>query len=187
MLSPIKVALFAFIFFATVAFAIPAPTLDVRSQNPSALISRNNLALERALLPLANLAPPNATSDCVGPIIQETVEILAELINSLRLSSLSGCGCTGGEIVELLAITLKIILDPLRIVYVSYPNLIFLLGSLVTLVVELVQVTLALVGGLVGELVFFLIGNGCAGIILELKLGAIVHVLGLGGLLGHLL
>lgn len=54
------------------------------------------------------------------------------------------------------------------------------------LVVELLKVVLALVGGLVGELLILLISNGCAGIILDLKLGPLINCLGLGGLLGHL-
>jgi hypothetical protein len=45
-------------------------------------------------------------------------------------------------------------------------------------------VVLALVGGLVGELLVLLIGNGCASILLTLKLGALINLLGLGGLLG---
>lgn len=43
---------------------------------------------------------------------------------------------------------------------------------------------LALVGGLVGELLILLIGNGCAGILLKLKLSVLLNLLGLGGLLG---
>ena len=43
----------------------------------------------------------------------------------------------------------------------------------------------ALVGGLVGELIVLLIGNGCAGLILDLHLGDLINALGLGGLLGH--
>lgn len=54
-------------------------------------------------------------------------------------------------------------------------------------VVELLDVVLALVGGLVGELLILLIGNGCAGVILELKLLDLINCLGLGGLLGHIL
>jgi hypothetical protein len=51
-------------------------------------------------------------------------------------------------------------------------------------VVGLLDVVLALVGGLVGELLILLIGNGCAGILLKLKLGVLINLLGLGGLLG---
>jgi hypothetical protein len=54
------------------------------------------------------------------------------------------------------------------------------------LVVELLNVVLALVGGLVGELLILLIGNGCAGILVDLNLLVIIKLVGLGGLLGHL-
>jgi hypothetical protein len=54
------------------------------------------------------------------------------------------------------------------------------------LVVELLNVVLVLVGGLVGELLILLIGNGCAGILVDLDLIAIIKLVGLGGLLGHL-
>jgi len=53
-------------------------------------------------------------------------------------------------------------------------------------VVELLDVVLVLVGGLAGELLILLIDNGCAGILLRLKLGVLVNLLGLGGLLGQL-
>lgn len=52
-----------------------------------------------------------------------------------------------------------------------------------TLVVKLLDVVLALVGGLVAELLILLIGNGCALVILELKLTDLINCLGLGGLL----
>lgn len=56
-------------------------------------------------------------------------------------------------------------------------------------VVGLLDVVLALVGGLVGELLILLIDNGCAGILLKLKFsvfGALINLVGLGGLLGSL-
>ena len=60
-----------------------------------------------------------------------------------------------------------------------------------SVIVELVQVVLGLVGVLVADLLVLLIGNGCAGIILGLKLGPLIDCLGLGkllqGLLGSLL
>ena len=43
-----------------------------------------------------------------------------------------------------------------------------------------------LVGGLVGELLVLLIGNGCAGTILGLNLSALIDCLGLSSLLGSL-
>ncbi len=52
---------------------------------------------------------------------------------------------------------------------------------------ELVQVVLGLVGVLVAELLVLLIGNGCAGIILGLKLSPLIDCPGLGSLLSSLL
>lgn len=46
---------------------------------------------------------------------------------------------------------------------------------------------LGLVGELVAELLVLLIGNGCAGIILGLKLDPLINCLGLGSLLQGLL
>jgi hypothetical protein len=56
-----------------------------------------------------------------------------------------------------------------------------------SVIVELVQVVLVLVGPLVAELLVLLIGNGSAGVILGLKLGPLINCLGLGNLLQGLL
>ncbi|KAF8483878.1 hypothetical protein DFH94DRAFT_819960 [Russula ochroleuca] len=184
----VKVALFAFISFAALALAIPSPVgqLQPGSQDPRALILSCNDQLAVAVLPLHYLTHANATSECVGAVIEEVVDILEMLVGALSGLSLSGCGCTVHDIIASIAITLKIIFEALGIVFGLYSGLDSLLGPLVALVVELLKVVLALVGGLVGELLILLISNGCAGIILDLKLGPLINCLGLGGLLGHL-
>ncbi|KAI0002112.1 hypothetical protein BJV74DRAFT_817006 [Russula compacta] len=185
MFSPLKIALFSLISLATLALAVP--TQQDRSQDLKALISSTNLALQSAVQPLNYLTSANETSDCIGPVIYEVVVIVTELVSDLQGSSLSGCGCTTHDIVELIAITLNIIFEPLGIVYGSYSGLGALLGNLVSVIVELLDVVLALVGGLVWELLALLIGNGCARVILNLQLGPLINALGLGGLLGNLL
>ncbi|KAI0251240.1 hypothetical protein BJV78DRAFT_1154628 [Lactifluus subvellereus] len=185
MLSPLKLALIAIISFTTLAVA--TPTLEARSQDPKALISDANWRLERAVLPFYFVTPANATSDCFVPIIEEVVEIVGGLLSALEVSSLSGCDCTSQDILVLTATTLEIILGSLGVAYGSDAGLTHLLGGLVALIVQLVDVVLALVGGLVGELVLLLIGNGCAGTILGLNLGGLINSLGLGSLLGHIL
>jgi hypothetical protein len=52
--------------------------------------------------------------------------------------------------------------------------------------VTLLDVVLAIVGGLAWELIALLIGNGCAGLILGLRLDGLISALGLGGLGGLL-
>ena len=54
-------------------------------------------------------------------------------------------------------------------------------------IVELIQVVLGLVGPLVANLLALLIGNGCAGIIVQLGLTDLINCLGLGQTLGSLL
>ncbi|KAI0289375.1 hypothetical protein BC826DRAFT_971017 [Russula brevipes] len=185
MLSPVKIALFAFISFATLALAVPSPAGHVN--DPKALIISANVALEKILFPLTHLTAANATSDCIVPVINEVVETVDELIIALQNSSLSGCGCTGHDIIKLVAITLEIIFKALSIVHGSYSDLGVLLGDLISRILVLLDVVVALVGGLVGELLFLLLGKNCVGILLDLKLGALLDFLGLGGLLGHLL
>ncbi|KAH9956258.1 hypothetical protein BC827DRAFT_804272 [Russula dissimulans] len=199
----LKIAFFAFLSFATLALAIPTSDARGQYQDPKAAISSANVALQSAVLPLCLCCLPstfratyahhpciayvthaNVTSDCLESVIDDITVIVFGLIGELRLSSLSACGCSANEIVGLIAVTLEIILNSLYNVYILYPGLVSLLGQLIVLVVELLEVVLTLVGGLVGELVFLLIGNGCAGVILKLNLSAIIHVLGLGGLLG---
>ncbi|KAH9067538.1 hypothetical protein EDB87DRAFT_3591 [Lactarius vividus] len=185
MFSPIKVALFAFISFATLAVAIPAP--EPRHADAKALITGTNVLLRKALLPIAHVNSANATSEYVSPAIDQVVEIVTELVDALRGSSLSGCGCTSQDILELVSATLQIILGTLGPACGSNPDLLPLLDGLVSVVVELVQVVLGLVDGLVNELLVLLINNGCAGIILGLRLGPLINSLGLGSLLQGLL
>jgi len=181
MFSPLKVVLFAFISFAALALAIPSPASP--SKDPRDVILGYNNALNIAVDPLRYVTTVNATSDSITPVLDEVCGILAELINDLSLSSLSFCDCTVHDIIALIAITLEIIFEALGICYNSFSGLGPLLGNLVTLIVKLLDVVLALVGGLVTELLVLLIGNGCALVILDLKLTDLINLLGLGGLL----
>jgi hypothetical protein len=60
---------------------------------------------------IAHLTSVNATEGHIRPVVNEVVEIVAELTSGLRGSSLSSCanGCTQIDIVELIAITLKVL------------------------------------------------------------------------------
>lgn len=129
MLSPVKIAILSFLFFGTIALVVR--TSESQPQDPKALISSTNIALERALLPLSSCySPPlrfargsrllpflayvtsaNATEGQMRPVINEVVVIVAELTSGLRESSLSSCagGCTQFDIVELIAITIKVL------------------------------------------------------------------------------
>ncbi|KAI9465355.1 hypothetical protein BJY52DRAFT_1388878 [Lactarius psammicola] len=185
MFSPIKIALFSLISFAALAVAIPAP--EPRHADAKALITGTNVLLKKALLPIAHVNSANATSEYVTPVIGEVVEIVTDLVDALRGSGLSGCGCTKDDILVLISTTLQIIFGTLGPACGSYSGLSSLIGGLVSVIVELVQVVLGLVGGLVTELLVLLIGNGCAGVILGLKLGPLIDSLGLGSLLGSLL
>ena len=55
-----------------------------------------------------------------------------------------------------------------------------------SITVDLLDAVVMLVGGtgLVGKLIVVLISNGCLALILKLHLGALINILGLGGLLG---
>jgi hypothetical protein len=140
MFSPVKVTLFAFLSFATLALA--TPTLDGRSKDPKAAISTANVALQKAMLPLGSCYFPftdtllathtccprvvyvtrdNKTSDCIGPVVEEVTEIVKILVSSLKGSSLSGCDCTAKEIYELIAITLKVLIISLHSSYAHVP------------------------------------------------------------------
>jgi hypothetical protein len=113
--SPVKIAILSFLFFGTIALAVG--TSESQFQDPKALISSTNIALERALLPLSSCHSPllrfergshtyvpflayvtsaNATEGQIRPVINEVVVIVAELTSGLRESSLSSCagGCT---------------------------------------------------------------------------------------------
>jgi len=94
MFSPIKIALFALISFATLAVAIPAP--EPRHADTRALIIGTNVLLKKALLPIgtfawfsptllyahrlriAHLHSANATSEYVTPVIGEVVDVDAD-------------------------------------------------------------------------------------------------------------
>ena len=131
MFSPVKVTLFAFLSFATLALAIP--TSDGRPGDPKAAISSANVALQKAVLPLgscyfpftgallathtccprvAHVTRDNRTSDCIDPVVEEVIEVVEVLVSSLKGSSLSGCDCTAKEIYQLIAITLKVLIIP---------------------------------------------------------------------------
>jgi hypothetical protein len=60
MFSPSKLALFAFISFAALVLAIPSPADHLQPQDPKALLSNANVAIERALLPLSPFYLPFA-------------------------------------------------------------------------------------------------------------------------------
>ncbi|KAH9046786.1 hypothetical protein EDB84DRAFT_1435231 [Lactarius hengduanensis] len=185
MFSPIKVALFAFISFATLAIAIPAP--EPRRADAKALITGTNVLLRKAMLPIAHVNSANATSEYVTPVLDQVVEIVVDLVDALKGSGLSGCGCTSQDILELVSTTLQIILGTLGPACGSNSGLLPLIGGLVSVVVELLQVVLGLVGGLVTELLVLLINNGCAGVVLGLRLDPLIDCLGLGSLLQGLL
>jgi hypothetical protein len=185
MFSPIKIALFAFISFATLAIAIPTP--EPRHADAKALIADCNGRLQSAILPIGQLNSGDLTPEYVSPILGDVIEIINDLIGGLQESGLSGCGCTSQDILELIASTLQIILQPLGLACGSNSDLLPLLGGLVSVIVQLVQVVLGLVGPLVFNLLALLIGNGCAGVILGLNLGPLIDCLGLGGLLQGLL
>ncbi|KAI0302438.1 hypothetical protein B0F90DRAFT_1714752 [Multifurca ochricompacta] len=189
MFSPVKFALslFAFITFATLVIAMPSTELRPRTPNAKTFITSTNTLLERTLLPVVYVTSANATSNNITPIITEVVEIVADLVVSLQGIDLTGCGCTTSQILEELAVTLKIIFEPLGIACGYDLNLALLLSNLIAVIIQLVDVVLALVGALVVELLVLLIGNGCAGTILGLNLGPLIDCLGLGGLLGHIL
>ncbi|KAN0125538.1 hypothetical protein V8E52_000745 [Russula decolorans] len=181
MFSLVKFALFSLISFATLALAIPSPA--GQPNDPRALIAKANDALQGTVLPLNYVNSANATHGCIDPILQEVVGIVWELTWALKELHLAGCGCTY-DIIALIAIHLKIIFGAVDTLHGSFSDLGPLLGDLVAAVVALLDVVLALVGGLVGELLILLIGNGCAGILLKLKIGVLINLLGLGGLLG---
>jgi hypothetical protein len=54
------------------------------------------------------------------------------------------------------------------------------------IIVKLLDVVFELVGGPVRELLYLLVGNGSAKIILSLRLSTLVKLLGLGGAFGDL-
>lgn len=64
-----------------------------------------------ALRFLPYVTSANATEGQIRPVINEVVVIVAELTSGLRESSLSSCagGCTQFDIVELIAITIKVL------------------------------------------------------------------------------
>ncbi|KAF8504840.1 hypothetical protein F5888DRAFT_1903714 [Russula emetica] len=184
MFSLVKFALFFFIAFATLALAIPSPA--DQPKDPRALIANANAVIEGTVLSLNYVNSANATSGCIGPVLQEVAGIVSELTWALKELDLAGCGCTY-DIIALIATLLKIIFGAIGTLQGSFSDLEPLLGDLVAAVVELLDVVLALVGGLVGELLILLIDNGCAGVLLRLKLdvlGVVINLLGLGGLLG---
>jgi len=129
MMSPLKIVFFAFISFATLALAIPTSEAQAGYQDPKVVIYNANAALRTNALPLglcclpstfrtthahypcvAYLTRANATSDCLEPVIDAITVTVVQLISELRLSSLSACGCSASEIVELIAITLEVIM-----------------------------------------------------------------------------
>ena len=57
---------------------------------------------------IAYITSVNATSDCIGPVLDEVVQVVAELISALQALTLSDCACTANDIIELLASTLKV-------------------------------------------------------------------------------
>jgi hypothetical protein len=67
--------------------------------------------------PCLDYANSTNAAECVPPAIQEVVEIIAELISALRLSSLSACGCTAHEIIALLAVLLKVVIISMLAVF----------------------------------------------------------------------
>ncbi len=135
MFSPIKITLFALISFATLAVAIPAP--EPRHADAKALITSTNVLLKKAVLPIgtsaclsfsftllyahrlciAHLHSANAMSECVTPVIGEVVEIVTDLIDALRGSGLSSCGCTSHNILVLISTTLEVLLPSPSVVF----------------------------------------------------------------------
>ncbi|KAI0274088.1 hypothetical protein BGY98DRAFT_936096 [Russula aff. rugulosa BPL654] len=185
MFSLVKLALFSLIAFATLALAIPSPANPLNDPDPRGLIAKARTAVAETVVPLNYVDSFNGTSGCI-PVLQEVAVIVRELTWALKGLNLVGCGCTY-DIIALIADLLKTIFEAIDVLQGSVSDLEPLLGDLVAAVVELLNVVLALVGGLVGELLILLIGNGCAGILLKLKLSVLsvlINLLGLGGLLG---
>jgi hypothetical protein len=54
------------------------------------------------------------------------------------------------------------------------------------MIVKLLDAVFMLVGGIgfIGDLIVLLINNSCLALIIKLHLGALINILGLGGLLG---
>jgi hypothetical protein len=135
MFSPIKIALFALISFATLAVAIPAP--EPRHADAKALITDCNYRLQSVILPIGTSAclsfpltqvyahglriayvnSDNATSEYVSPVLDEVVVILTDLVDGLQGSGLSGCGCTSQDILGLISTTLQVLLPSLSVVF----------------------------------------------------------------------
>jgi len=178
MFSLAKFALFSLVFFATLALAIPSPA--GHRDDPRALIAKANVDLK---LTFNSVNSTNATSGCIDSVLQEAAGIVRELTRALKGLNLTGCGCTY-DIMALIAFQLKIIFGAIDTLHGSFSDIESLLGDIVDAVADLLNVVLSLVGGLVGELLILLIGNGCAGVLLKLKLGVLINLLGLGGLLG---
>ncbi|KAH9976279.1 hypothetical protein BGW80DRAFT_1558760 [Lactifluus volemus] len=195
---PLKIALriLALASFATFSYASSHSQSEshqlpiMAGKNPKALISDANILLEQALLPFYFINPTNATADSFVPVINQVVEIVNGLIKALRSSSLDGCDCTREDILVLTATTFKVILEPLGIAFSSDRGLSLLLPLLVSnRLGELIHVVLALIGGVVADLVFLLIRNGSVAAILGLNLHGLIGLLGLRGVinvLGHL-
>jgi hypothetical protein len=58
---------------------------------------------------IAHITSANATADCISPVLDRVVENLFELVGALEGLTLSDCGCTGDEILELIAVTLEVL------------------------------------------------------------------------------
>ncbi|KAN0137740.1 hypothetical protein V8E53_004224 [Lactarius tabidus] len=182
MFSLSKIALFSLISFATLALAIPAP--EPRTATAQDLLTGACARLANTIQPLSYCTPSNNTAYYIDPIVSDVTTILTELNAALKGSDL---GCTVQELLELVANLLQIILGPLGTACASNSGLLGLVGELVAAIVALVQVVLGLVGPLVASLLALLIGNGCAGIIVNLGLSDLIACLGLDKLLGGLL
>jgi hypothetical protein len=59
---------------------------------------------------IAHITSANATADCISPVLDKVVEDLFELVDALTRLTLSDCGCTVNEILELIAVTLEVLM-----------------------------------------------------------------------------
>ncbi|KAH9976273.1 hypothetical protein BGW80DRAFT_910538 [Lactifluus volemus] len=151
----LKITLLAFAFFATLSYAIPSSPRS--SKDPKALITDASARIVQTFDPFYHV-PPNAKPD-----------YLASILNELQWE----------DILVLVATLIKDIIDPIVVACGSYSDLTSLLNNLITVLVQLVDVVLAVVGVSVAELVLLLIRNGCAATILGLNLSGLIQCFGL--------
>ncbi|KAI0264185.1 hypothetical protein BC834DRAFT_970911 [Gloeopeniophorella convolvens] len=177
MLSSFKLALFALVAFA--ALVLASPTAETRgSTDVKGLFTDTNNQLKGVF---ASWGSGTVTPAVFTAGVSQASTIVRTLTVNLKGASLDGCGC-GSDILGLVAELLLIILGPINTACGYNSGLLGLVGGLIALLVELIEVVLALVGVLVVELVVLLLGNGCLTIILGLSVSVVGPLLSCLGL-----